>query len=612
MAEILPELASYLDAGFKVLPVHSCVQSVCTCGRPNCSSPGKHPATGRGLYDATDDLEQITRWQEREPRWNWAVAVPGQYLILDVDPRNGGDNSFFSLKAAFGELPDTVEVLTGGGGHHFYFDCGPFTYKKGPLAGFPGIDVVTLGGYVLIPPSVHASGHAYEFEASSDLTEGAPIAPVPPWLHELLSEKPYEPDREPLPQPGVHAAGAEELASVREALAAISPEFYHTWVQVGQALQSTCWAEAFDLWNDWSRGSSKWPGDQELRRKWMTFDANRSISIKTLFWLAKANQKREEALPQFEVVRGQHLAATVEPVKFLISKTIEENGITVLSGEPNIGKSAMAIDMAACVSLGVNWNGHGVQQRPVLYLAQEGRGGIGMRLQAWQQKNRVDIGLGVFDVLKSYIDLTTHCAAFSAWLSETYAKPLVIIDTLAASLPGAQENESGPMGKFLIDCRRHLVEEAGATVLIIHHSPKANKWDLRGWSGLKGAVEGVLAAGRNDDDLLELRWIKQREGELLEPAGYEAEAVGIQRDGQQLFDQWGDRVTSVAVNWVDHARTDYDLIEVVRLVRENPGISKRKLREGINKRGATVDEAIERAVEAGSVVRRDDGYFAIG
>jgi hypothetical protein len=50
-------------AGRAVLPGHSVrADGGCTCGRPRCSSIGKHPRTLNGVHDATTNPEMIAAW----------------------------------------------------------------------------------------------------------------------------------------------------------------------------------------------------------------------------------------------------------------------------------------------------------------------------------------------------------------------------------------------------------------------------------------------------------------------------------------------------------------------------------------------------------------------
>ena len=46
---------AYARRGWRVFPLHGIVRGTCTCGHPDCSSPGKHPLVRRGLYEATTD-----------------------------------------------------------------------------------------------------------------------------------------------------------------------------------------------------------------------------------------------------------------------------------------------------------------------------------------------------------------------------------------------------------------------------------------------------------------------------------------------------------------------------------------------------------------------------
>lgn len=153
---------------------------VCSCYRGEaCEAPAKHPLTKHGKDDFTDDLAQIAAWARRWPGCNWGGRPPEGVVILDVDPRNGGTDSLAALEMEHGLLPRTLTARTGGDGLHFWF-VGPT--RRGKLGdAWPGLDVKTHTGYVVLPPSVHASGRAYEW---LDLRDAAA---TPNWLHALLN-----------------------------------------------------------------------------------------------------------------------------------------------------------------------------------------------------------------------------------------------------------------------------------------------------------------------------------------------------------------------------------------------------------------------------------------
>lgn len=178
--------------GWHVFPVYSVRDGVCTCRKGTAceDNSGKHPRTVNGLNDATTARRTIAAWWSKWPDANIGVAtgaVSGLF-VLDVDPRNGGDDSLDLLISQHGPLPDTVEVLTGGGGRHIYFAYdGVEGIKNSSSKLDPGLDIKTDGGYVVAPPSMHISGGRYEWEASSHPSDET-LAPPPKWLVDALTE----------------------------------------------------------------------------------------------------------------------------------------------------------------------------------------------------------------------------------------------------------------------------------------------------------------------------------------------------------------------------------------------------------------------------------------
>lgn len=106
--------------------------------------------------------------------------------VLDIDPRHSGDVSLQQLVEAHGALPDTPTVRTGGGGSHHYFSV-PEGFKS-TTGRIVGIDVKAERGYVVAPPSVHASGATYVWDEGRDLIQ-TPIAEFPAWLVDALQAK---------------------------------------------------------------------------------------------------------------------------------------------------------------------------------------------------------------------------------------------------------------------------------------------------------------------------------------------------------------------------------------------------------------------------------------
>lgn len=166
-------LAAALELAGRGMPVFPC--------RPRA----KEPLTGHGFEEATTDSVQLEAWAADYPEANFAIATgKAGLLVLDVDPRHGGDESLHELEREHGELPRAPRVKTGGGGEHIYFlNPNGIGCSAGRLG--PGLDVKAVGGYVLAPGSLHPSGRRYEVDVGF---EEASLREPPKWLIAGLRE----------------------------------------------------------------------------------------------------------------------------------------------------------------------------------------------------------------------------------------------------------------------------------------------------------------------------------------------------------------------------------------------------------------------------------------
>jgi len=184
--------------GIAVFPVYGCTDGTCHCPEGSeCRSAGKHPIpalTPRGVKNATTDPKQIRRWFAKEPHANlaWAMGGPLRLIGVDVDPRSEGDASLCDLVEAHGDAwLETFTVRTGSLGNHFVFRL-PEGVEPHRAKLAPGIDLKADGGYLVAPPSVHASGRRYEVE------KNVYIAEAPDWLVEELVRSEGEPAKVPV------------------------------------------------------------------------------------------------------------------------------------------------------------------------------------------------------------------------------------------------------------------------------------------------------------------------------------------------------------------------------------------------------------------------------
>jgi Bifunctional DNA primase/polymerase, N-terminal len=158
------ELGEYLDLGLSIIPL-----------KPN----SKISALDWGQFqNRLPTTGEVQSWRSAFPNMNVGIVTGAvsDIIVLDLD----GDEAFEVLKG-FGEIPLTPTVQTAKGKHFYFKHPGSRVGNKTRLR--PKVDLRGDHGYVVAPPSIHASGHKYTWEIGLDV----PFADVPGWLLELIS-----------------------------------------------------------------------------------------------------------------------------------------------------------------------------------------------------------------------------------------------------------------------------------------------------------------------------------------------------------------------------------------------------------------------------------------
>lgn len=148
------------EHGFLVFPVHPPQPGG---GRSN----GKLPAIRGWPEAATLDSKQINEWWRRWPNASIGVVTGERsgVFVLDVDLKQDGFDPLRQLVERLQcEWPNTLFSITGSGGLHFYFKYDErHPVMNGTSSIGPGLDVRGEGGYVVAPPSLHATGNRYRW-----------------------------------------------------------------------------------------------------------------------------------------------------------------------------------------------------------------------------------------------------------------------------------------------------------------------------------------------------------------------------------------------------------------------------------------------------------------
>lgn len=197
---------AYARQGLKVTWVHAPVFGeegvICTCKKV-CNSQGKHPIAKSWQKIATSDLDvlrdQLSNLRVSEPNVGVVLGeqTGGQYLIaIDID----SEERFAELSEELGELPDTVQSISGSGrGYHLFFEAptevAPGGMSNGVIGDAPGVDAKVRNGQVVVAPSIHKSGKKYEwkqFGAFARLPVTWALSLVkrepPKWIHEYTPQ----------------------------------------------------------------------------------------------------------------------------------------------------------------------------------------------------------------------------------------------------------------------------------------------------------------------------------------------------------------------------------------------------------------------------------------
>jgi len=176
-----------------------------------------------------------------------------------------------------------------------------------------------------------------------------------------------------------------------------------------------------------------------------------------------------------------------EPV-WLVDRMLTD-GLTVMYGPPKAGKTFAALSMALHIASGSQWFGSKTERGPVLYVSGEGQGGLHKRIEGW--KHATGIRTADMYVIPFPVRLGQHDHV-SALIADALAirARLVVIDTLARSMAGMDENSAQDMGKVVAGLG-HLKAQTNAGVLILHHSGVEGTRP-RGSTSLFGAADTLM------------------------------------------------------------------------------------------------------------------------
>lgn len=464
---MLTAALSYAEHGFRVFPLD-----------------GKRPVTPHGFLDATTDRDTIRQWWHERPISNIGIPTGDGFAVLDIDPRHDGDEALRDLEEKYGGLPETLTVLTGGGGSHLYFRTNSDLPTRN-IVGNSGLTLKARGGYVVAPPSIHPdTGRRYEFE-----DETAPVAELPEWL---ATPPERETRREPLDIARLASEGSPQGQRNHD-LFRLACKLRSINLPLDVTLDLVCKVA--------SQCQPPYPLDEARRiaeRVYSTYPPG-TYSVFDDLTLG-------EARPTVSKRRLINVADVVpQQVQWLWWGRIPLGKLTLLDGDPGVGKSSLTMDLTARVTKGLampdgSSSGISGPSAVLIWSAEDGvEDTIVPRLiAAWGNKELLWVWPN--DEMPSIPDSIAELRQ----IIEEYGIRLFIIDPLMAYLGnGVQANRDQDVRRALGPLAT-MAEQTDCAVLMVRHlnkrSGEGNALYRGGGSiGIGGAARTVLLAARDKD-----------------------------------------------------------------------------------------------------------------
>ncbi|SHF44226.1 AAA domain-containing protein [Ruegeria intermedia] len=248
---------------------------------------------------------------------------------------------------------------------------------------------------------------------------------------------------------------------------------------------------------------------------------------------------------------------------WLIKSLIPPKGVVVLYGPTGVGKTFLVLDLVLSMAAGVPWplgpneqldaarlRADGLKRispkANVLYWIGEGRENAEQRVRAWIAEHACKSGAtdGMeFAFVEGYVTNLLLSGRRGGKAAEPVSgdhnalgdmhpnlkmlvnafpdihdtrpgrpTPVLVVDTLSATHPDMDENDTRDAGRVMENCRR-LAEDLDGLVILVHHSGKGRGFGPRGHSKMMGDPDTILHVTRTrkaSKDILRLQVEKQR------------------------------------------------------------------------------------------------------
>lgn len=213
--------------------------------------------------------------------------------------------------------------------------------------------------------------------------------------------------------------------------------------------------------------------------------------------------------------------------KYLIKGMLAAGDVACIIGQPGSGKSIIGPYLGHRVAQGETAFGRKTRAGPVFYIPGEDPHGMRERFEGLFATYGDTDDLILVDGITNLMDTDQRTALHA--LVAAHKPALIIIDTLAATFYGINENDSQAMNEVGNTAR--ALTQYGAAVILVHHTTKADDGTPRGHSVLNGALDVSLHLGNKDDNgIIRGKLMKNRNGRPDIALAFRIESVVIGKD----------------------------------------------------------------------------------
>ena len=476
---------SYADLGWQVVILHGVTATDCTCSKASkCGSAGKHPRGQNWQTRAMTDPNKIEIGFQKYPDSNLGVRLGPESGICDVefDDAEG---------AATAErlLADIVTpTYTSHRSTHRIFRFPTNLEPQKTVEKIEGLEIrfgtSDKGAQSVFPPSVHASGKAYDWlpGLSPDDVEAAEFPPV---LVDMLEG----------PQDAPYGGVVFEMGDDIESLAT------HPGESEGERNTILCKLVGRELahGNDYST----------VRREAAAWAKRCSPPLPTeeAEGIVDNLQRRERRTPRKEKQerpRTLHsrLYSQIEPreVEWFWPERVAIGKLSILVGDAGLGKTFLSLDLAARLSRGDEMPDGSLPpagEAAILTCEDSEYDTIRPRLDAAgaepSRVHHID-GVGPVGGKPRFLALNRHLEAMNVWLKAHPEVRYFIFDPISAFLGDGVDSHKNSDVRAVLGPLADMAEQHRVAVLGITHMSKGNAKALHRVIGSVAFVAAARAA----------------------------------------------------------------------------------------------------------------------